>query len=161
MRLGGLLGRDRGLILAGESYGGHFLPFLGHALLRRGLLPMAVLIGDGLTDPASQVLTKPGEAYALGLLDARQRARALELARAASEAASEQRYAQAAQRREEMEAYVREVSGINPYDVRTTRQYDWQVLQGFFDEKKTKEVPAFHHLLSGDVDVSSWNAMKI
>lgn len=138
---GSVAGRGRGLILAGESYGGHFVPALGHLLLARGLRPRGVLIGDGLTDPASQVLSKPGEAYALGLLDGHQRGKALAMAREAAQAATEGHLREAAESRAEMEAYVRNVSRINPYDVRTTVQYDWSVLQRFFDLKKTKEVP--------------------
>ena len=138
---GSVAGRGRGLILAGESYGGHFVPALGHLLLARGLRPRGVLIGDGLTDPASQVLSKPGEAYALGLLDGHQRGKALAMAREAAQAATEGRLREAAESRAEMVAYVRNVSRINPYDVRTTVQYDWSVLQRFFALKKTKEVP--------------------
>eukprot|EP00913_Durusdinium_trenchii_P000240 g219.t1 len=50
------------LVLAGESYGGHFVPALGAWLLQHEsyFTLEAVLIGDGLTDPGTQVLTKPG-----------------------------------------------------------------------------------------------------
>jgi len=134
----------RRLVLAGESYGGHFVPALGYQLLQtKGPFRLeAIAVGDGLTDPAVQVLTKPGEAFALGLLDEAQRAEAEKLANLAHAAAEEGRFSEAADHRQAMEDFVKSVSAINPYDVRTTELYDWMELrmQAFFDLNQTKDL---------------------
>ncbi|CAE7504699.1 SCPL50 [Symbiodinium natans] len=134
----------RRLVLAGESYGGHFVPALGQMLLT-SKCPFqleAIAVGDGLTDPATQVLTKPGEAFAFGLLDEAQLAKAQELATAAHDAAQAKLWGKAVDLRQAMEDFVKNVSAINPYDVRTTEQYDWMELRmhEFFDMNETKDL---------------------
>lgn len=134
----------RRLVLAGESYGGHFVPALGDMLLT-SQCPFqleAIAVGDGLTDPATQVLTKPKEAFAFGLLDEAQLAKAEQLAQASHDAAQAKLWGKAVDLRQEMEDFVKNVSAINPYDVRTTEPYDWMELrmQTFFDLNETKDL---------------------
>ncbi|CAK9019538.1 unnamed protein product [Durusdinium trenchii] len=130
------------LVLAGESYGGHFVPALGAWLLQHEsyFTLEAVLIGDGLTDPGTQVLTKPGVAFAFGLLDERRTAEAQRLANKAHAAVRAEHWAEAAEWRSAMEDLVKNVSLINPYDVRTTVQYSWDAMQKFFDQNSTKDL---------------------
>lgn len=134
----------RRLVVAGESYGGHFVPALGDMLLT-SKCPFqleAIAIGDGLTDPATQVLTKPKEAFAFGLLDEAQLAKAEQLAQASHDAAQAKLWGKAVDLRQEMEDFVKNVSAINPYDVRTTEPYDWMGIrmQTFFDLNETKDL---------------------
>lgn len=138
----------RRLVLAGESYGGHYVPALGNFLVQNQgpFMPPfhleAVMVGDGLTDPATQVLTKPKEAYAFGLVDEQQLAKAEQLAQAAHDLAMSGRWVEAAEQRYAMEDLVKNASMINPYDVRTTEQYDWQQdrMQKFFGKKSNKDL---------------------
>jgi len=131
-------------VVAGESYGGHYVPALGAHLLDFGgrFSLQAVAIGDGLTDPATQVLTKPREAFAFGLLDERQLSEAERLAREAHDLAVAGDFAAAAERRVAMEDFVENVSAVNPYDVRTTDRYDWQGARmiAFFARNSTKDL---------------------
>merc|ERR1719330_515931 len=62
------------LVIAGESYGGHYVPALGRHLINHpGPFKLqAVLVGDGLTDPVNQELGKPSQAFAFGLIDEKQ-----------------------------------------------------------------------------------------
>lgn len=131
------------LFVAGESYGGHYIPALSAYMIEHpGPFTLeAVAIGDGLTDPETQVLTKPHLAYSFGLIDEKQLAQAQAFAQAAHDSAVAGDYITAAARREDMESLVMNISGINPYDVRTTENYDWQDvrLQQFFSQNATKD----------------------
>lgn len=133
------------IVLTGESYGGHFLPALGARLLMEQQPPFslaAVAIGDGFTDPATQVLTKPQEAYAFALIDEKQLAEATALASLASNLAITGNFSGALSSRLAMEELVSKSSGINLYDVRTTQSYDWQDtrLNAFFGDNHTKDM---------------------
>jgi len=142
------------LVLAGESYAGHYIPALGAHLIDHGsaFRLQAVMIGDGLTDPPTQVLTKPQEAFAFGLLDEKQLQKAEQLAHQAHDFAQVGAYISAGRLRNEMEDFVRDASQVNLYDVRTTEQYDarFELINKFFKDNATKDllhVP--HHLNFG------------
>eukprot|EP00435_Cladocopium_sp_Y103_P074819 s29_g51.t1 len=134
---------SRRLVLAGESYGGHYVPSLGNYLLQNpGPFQLdAVMVGDGLTDPAVQVLTKPQEAYAFGLVDETKLKEAQSLAQEAHDLALRAEWLEAAAKRSAMEDVVKHASEINPYDVRTTEQYGWQQerMQKFFENKSNSQ----------------------
>lgn len=73
--------KDRPIYITGESYAGKYVPAIGHYILQRNsrlnasqrmnLAGMA--IGDGLTDPVTQVATHAVHAYFLGLINERQK----------------------------------------------------------------------------------------
>lgn len=101
--------RGRPLVVAGESYAGKYVPSLVHYILQLqealgpalgGRAPLTksrpvpprmlaagaplfnlsgAIIGNGLTDPAAQVMTHADVAHALGLIDQRQQVDALKL----------------------------------------------------------------------------------
>lgn len=137
-------GAPRHLLLSGESYGGHYIPALGAYLLDHpgSFTLRGIAIGDGFTNPLEQVLTKPKEAFALGLLDERQLEEAEVFATAAHSLALAGDLVNAALKRYAMEDFVKNVSLINPYDVRTTEQYDWMDLRmaEFFGRDATKDL---------------------
>eukprot|EP00408_Alexandrium_pacificum_P065053 CAMPEP_0171159054 /NCGR_PEP_ID=MMETSP0790-20130122/2837_1 /TAXON_ID=2925 /ORGANISM="Alexandrium catenella, Strain OF101" /LENGTH=444 /DNA_ID=CAMNT_0011623531 /DNA_START=58 /DNA_END=1392 /DNA_ORIENTATION=+ len=132
------------LVLAGESYGGHYIPALGSHLLDHGghFTLKAVAIGDGLTDPPTQVLTKPQQAFAFGLLDEQQLSQAESLAQQAHDLALSGHLRRAADRRSDMEELIERASGANMYDVRTTESYAWQEarMKTFFGRDTTKDL---------------------
>ena len=119
------------LFITGESYGGHYIPAFAYKILKENegsgtSIPLkGIAIGDGLTDPCSQVETGPRAAYDLGLIDAKTFASAKISALKASMACVSNNYTAAHEYREEMESMVLDTSGINPYDVRTFDTYDY------------------------------------
>lgn len=115
---------SNGLYLTGESYGGHYLPPLGVKALQAGLPLRGISIGDGLTDPATQVLTKPTAAYHFGLVDELTLAKAAAQAAKASRACAAGDFLAAKTHRDNMEDVVLDAAQVNPYDVRTFDAYD-------------------------------------
>jgi vitellogenic carboxypeptidase-like protein len=139
------------LFVAGESFGGHFVPALAHRLLEdearpdRGPLSdrhrvrlAGIAIGDGLTDPAAQVRTKPAQAYAFGLVDERGRDEAQAHADAAAARCAAGDLLGALRARELMEQTVVNASRINPYDVRRFGPYDKTALNRFLNSTAGK-----------------------
>ncbi len=120
------------LVIAGESYGGHYIPAFAYKILQENELGInrlinlvGIAIGDGLTDPCSQVETGPRAAYDFGIVDAKTFARSKAAAIKASAACAVENYTAAHEFREEMESIVLDASGINKYDIRTFDNYDY------------------------------------
>ncbi|GMN38757.1 hypothetical protein TIFTF001_007985 [Ficus carica] len=74
--------RSRPVYIAGESYAGKYVPAIGHYILkknarvsdeRRRINLAGIAIGNGLTDPLTQVGTHASNAYFSGLVNDRQR----------------------------------------------------------------------------------------
>ncbi|KAL3655194.1 hypothetical protein CASFOL_000980 [Castilleja foliolosa] len=65
----------RPLYITGESYAGKYLPALGYYILKKkSIFNLAgIAIGNGLTDPETQVSTHAVNAYNLGLINEKQR----------------------------------------------------------------------------------------
>jgi carboxypeptidase C (cathepsin A) len=100
---------------AAVADGGHYCPALATSLLEandarpdvtRHFQLHGVAIGDGLTDPQTQVLTKPDAALAFGLIGTSQHACASGLATQAAQLAANGSFVAAKARREAMEAIV-------------------------------------------------------
>jgi len=86
---------------------------------------VGIAIGDGLTDPAVQVTAKAHAAYHFGLINLSAAARGAEWGVIASGLAREGNYTQALEARQQLENLIDRNSGINLYDVRTFRGYDF------------------------------------
>ncbi|KAK7252002.1 hypothetical protein RIF29_35665 [Crotalaria pallida] len=83
--------KNRPIYITGESYAGKYVPALGYYILKKNekvdgskrVNLAGVAIGDGLTDPVTQVVTHAANAYYVGLINERQR---IELEKAQEEA---------------------------------------------------------------------------
>ncbi|KAJ8611486.1 hypothetical protein CTAYLR_005159 [Chrysophaeum taylorii] len=121
--------------ICGESYGGHYIPPLAVAYH-----PEGVSIGDGFTDPATQVLTKPSQAYHFGLIDEKTLAAANVEALKASAAALGGDFVRAKRHRDAMEDIVEKASDVNPYDVRKFGNYNDTDVVAFLLDPSTMEI---------------------
>ena len=134
------------LFVAGESYGGHYIPALGAKILSSNAAGLSsiplrgVLIGDGLTDPGLQELTKPIAAYNFGLIDLHTMGVAQVHSARAWAAVQAGDYGLAKTERETMEGLVADFSRVNLYDVRTFEQYDSSKEVAWLNDAKTKEM---------------------
>lgn len=123
------------LFLTGESYGGHYIPAFAYRILlendniagtnNRYVNLQGVAIGDGLTDPCSQVEMGPRAAYDFGIVDMKTFAKASHAALKAGLACREGNFTAAHDYRSEMEDTVIVASGINKYDVTVFGTYDY------------------------------------
>lgn len=144
------------LFLTGESYAGHYIPAFGFKILTENdnvtetgnpyVNLQGVAIGDGLTDPCSQVEAGPRAAFDFGLIDLKTYAHAKEAAVLTSLACVREDWTSAHELREEMESIVLDACGINKYDVRTFDSYDpifdrMDVFLNQPDAKKMLHVP--------------------
>ena len=154
------------LYLTGESYAGHYIPAFGHKILTENdniaqtgnpVIPLrGVAIGDGLTDPCSQVEAGPRAAYDMGLINPKTFARAKAIAVEASVACARGDWRAAHDYREQMEGVVLSASGINKYDVRTFESYDaltdrMDLFMNLPDTKKMLHVPLDVPFLTDDL----------
>lgn len=145
--------RHRPLFITGESYAGKYVPSIGHFILqmeqRAGeqlqsgpplqfsrLIPDTSLqppvfrlaglaIGDGLTDPLTQVRTHADTAYWMGAIDEQQRRIAQQQERAVARLIRQRRWREAHAEREALLQYIQASSGVATlYDLRRRREYD-------------------------------------
>ena len=139
--------------ITGESYGGHYIPALAAKIIDENELLTAnpsatnlfiplegVAIGDGLTDPCSQVQTGPRAAYDFGLISGKVFAKAKFLAEQAAFACTMGNFSLAHDYRGQMEDAVSIASGVNVYDVREFGNYDWmhERMDVFLNDPATK-----------------------
>ncbi|KAJ3194807.1 hypothetical protein HK101_001868 [Irineochytrium annulatum] len=141
------------LYLSGESYAGKYVPHFATSVLNHNarlnadaedshLIPLrGVAIGNGLTDPSSQVLLHAPQALALGLVSKKQSEKMMEAAKSAVSLAGEGRWRDAASERERIfDLFKNFTGGINWYDVRKGDvPNDWSDMIKLLNLPATKE----------------------
>ncbi|BDA47762.1 probable serine carboxypeptidase CPVL [Coccomyxa sp. Obi] len=146
--------QTRPLIITGESYAGKYVPSIGHFVLQieeqlgqdrrrallsqRRLLPQRALemgpplfdlaglaVGNGLTDPRTQVLQHADVAFFFGMIDMQQRIEAMTMQLHISQLIADESWDEAHQHREALLEYITQCSGAGTLlDYRRYRDYD-------------------------------------
>jgi vitellogenic carboxypeptidase-like protein len=141
------------LYVTGESYAGKYVPALGYFIdkvnegrknsttAKHPQIPLVgMAIGNGLTDPISQVLTHSSQALALGLVGEKAAIEMDLYALTAVNYICENNYKLALQARESLFSVFNAASGnINNYDVRRgNREYNRSKMYALLRDPKTK-----------------------
>lgn len=143
----------RPFFITGESYGGHYIPAFADRILTENanvlssssssnvVIPLkGIAIGDGLTDPCSQVLTGPRAAYDFGIINSKVFLQAKLYADQAAVECARGNFTGAVEFRSKLEDTVQAASGINLYDVRIFGNYNAnsEKMSVFLNEASTK-----------------------
>ncbi|KAI9141470.1 Alpha/Beta hydrolase protein, partial [Paraphysoderma sedebokerense] len=140
------------LYVTGESYAGKYVPWFSSAIIEYNdfwrsrsqlneLIPLAGMgIGDGLTDPITQIKYHADLALNFGLTTYEQSRQISRLASLAIHQVKSGQYIKASQTREELFRYFDVVSGgINVYDIRKlSNQNSWDLIEKFAKLKTVK-----------------------
>ncbi|KAK9804643.1 hypothetical protein WJX73_003407 [Symbiochloris irregularis] len=140
----------RPLFITGESYAGKYVPAAGHLIVQaqafargqplsalrdfplraRSLGPPlfslgGLVIGNGLTDPVSQILHAADTAFYMGLIDSQQRILAMARQLEVAQLARLGRWEEAHEKRNALLGYLQRAAGLGTlFDMRRTVDYD-------------------------------------
>jgi vitellogenic carboxypeptidase-like protein len=145
---------NRQFFITGESYGGHYIPALADRILTENAkiatdaatnveVPITgIAIGDGLTDPCTQVMTGPRAAYDFGIINTKTFLMAKTYAQMAATECAKGNFTAAVEYRSKMEDTVQSASGVNLYDVRVFGNYNANSdkMAIFLNEPSTKQM---------------------
>ncbi|KAK9907324.1 hypothetical protein WJX75_001489 [Coccomyxa subellipsoidea] len=163
--------QPRPLFITGESYAGKYVPSIGHFILQieeeqgqlkkgsgltqRRPLPQRALemgqplfhlaglaIGNGLTDPRSQVLQHADVAFFFGMIDTQQRIDAMTMQLLISQLIADERWEEAHRHREALLEYITNCSGAGTLlDYRRYRDYNADKnVDRYLNQPEVKEV---------------------
>ncbi|KAM7271872.1 hypothetical protein ACFE04_031086 [Oxalis oulophora] len=140
--------KTRPLYITGESYAGKYVPAIGYYILKRNpQLPVSkrlnlggVAIGNGLTDPITQVATHANNAYFSGLVNERQKG---ELEKAQLEAirfVKMENWSEAAYARSNVLDLLQNMTGLATlYDYTRKIPYESDLVANFLQSKEVKK----------------------
>ncbi|CAM6114669.1 unnamed protein product [Calypogeia fissa] len=125
--------RSRPLFLAGESYAGKYLPALAYYILNQpngnGGHKLAsqlagIMIGNGFTDPRTQVQCHADVAMSFGLLDKRQAGRVRRIAQEVVALVDRKEWVKSYERRTDLCNFIEKTSGVATLlDIRRSTKY--------------------------------------
>ncbi|XP_021727279.1 serine carboxypeptidase-like 50 [Chenopodium quinoa] len=139
---------NRPVYITGESYAGKYAPAIGYYIVRRNSeLPETervnlggIAIGNGLTDPITQVTTHGLNAYFSGLVNEKQRWQLEEAQRAAVKLVMERKWSEATDARSEVLNLLQEMTGLATlYDIRRKIPYESYLVERFLSSSEVKE----------------------
>ncbi|KAK9091671.1 hypothetical protein Sjap_024848 [Stephania japonica] len=139
--------KSRPVYITGESYGGKYVPAFGaYVLEMNSQLPAnrrvnlkGVAIGNGLTDPETQVITHGITAYYSGLIDEKQKNQIEELQRVAVKLVSEEKWAEATHARNQVLGKLENFTGLATlYDLRRRSPYEFGLLEKFLNKDEVQ-----------------------
>ncbi|KAI5055784.1 hypothetical protein GOP47_0029305 [Adiantum capillus-veneris] len=122
--------RSRPLFLAGESYAGKYIPALAYHILvqpsplRSQLVGLS--IGNGFTDPRSQVQAHADVLWAFGLLDQRQSTCVRQMAKNIVDLVDREEWQEAYEKRTALCKWIEETAGLKTMlDIRRASRYHY------------------------------------
>ncbi|XP_021746861.1 serine carboxypeptidase-like 50 [Chenopodium quinoa] len=138
---------NRPVYITGESYAGKYAPAIGYYIVRRNSeLPETervnfggIAIGNGLTDPITQVTTHGLNAYFSGLVNEKQRLQLEEGQRAAVKLVMERKWTEATDARSRVLNLLQEMTGLATlYDIRRKIPYESYLVERFLSSSEVK-----------------------
>ncbi|GAB2279988.1 hypothetical protein Dimus_014625 [Dionaea muscipula] len=124
--------KSRPIYITGESYAGKYVPAIGYYILMKNpgldeserVNLAGVAIGDGLTDPRTQVVTHADQAYFFGLINEKQKTQLEEAQREAVKLVDRRLWAEATDARNKVLGMLSNMSGLATlYDLRRKIPY--------------------------------------
>ncbi|KAJ3423911.1 serine carboxypeptidase-like 48-related [Anaeramoeba flamelloides] len=126
----------------GESYAGKYIPAISYKIYEEGnkINLKGFSIGDGLTDPLSQIPHFSDYAYATGLIDINQKAQIVEIENKALAAIKNKEYTKGQDLfYQAVNTIVGWAGGVNEYDIRDYQGYDFGVATEYFNSTAAKK----------------------
>ncbi|KAK9276960.1 hypothetical protein L1049_006499 [Liquidambar formosana] len=140
--------KSRPIYITGESYAGKYVPAIGYYILKKNpQLPVSrrvnlagVAIGNGLTDPVSQVATHAVNAYFSGLINAKQKTQ-LEIAQwEAVKLTKEGNWSEATDARNRVLHMLQNMTGLATlYDWTRKVPYETDLVTEFLQKEEVKK----------------------
>ncbi|KAI3714347.1 hypothetical protein L1987_72945 [Smallanthus sonchifolius] len=140
--------KSRPIYITGESYAGKYVPSIGYYILKRNPnLPVSkrvnlvgLAIGNGLTDPTTQVGTHAVHTYNLGLINDKQKTEMEKLQTAAIELAKAGNWSDAADARNKVWYYLQAITGLATlYDFTRQSPYNSNWVQELLKDPEVKK----------------------
>lgn len=139
--------RSRPIYITGESYAGKYVPAFGYYVLRKNpRLPESkrfnlagVAIGNGLTDPITQVATHAMNAFYLGLINEKQKARIEKLQNEAVDLTKTGNWSEATDARNRVLKTLENMTSLATlYDFRRLVPYEMSLVTKFLGQNEVK-----------------------
>ncbi|CAL1404150.1 unnamed protein product [Linum trigynum] len=139
--------RSRQIYITGESYAGKFIPSIGYYIVKQNEQQPAskrvnlkgIAIGNGLTDPVTQVTTPASTAYNVGLINERQRSELEQVQSAAVKLVGMKKWVQAANAATSGVSLMMNMTGLaTDYDFTRKRPYEQYLVTRLFRSKDAK-----------------------
>jgi len=139
--------KSRPIYITGESYAGKYVPAIGYYILKKNpKLPpyqrvnlAGVAIGNGLTDPVTQVATHAVNAYFTGLINDKQRTQLEEAQNNAIELVEQKKWSEATDARSVVLYTLQNMTGLaSLYDMRRKIPYETYLVEQFLSNGDVK-----------------------
>eukprot|EP00262_Sarcandra_glabra_P003238 TRINITY_DN1385_c0_g1_i2.p1 TRINITY_DN1385_c0_g1~~TRINITY_DN1385_c0_g1_i2.p1 ORF type:complete len:451 (-),score=68.84 TRINITY_DN1385_c0_g1_i2:316-1668(-) len=140
--------RARPLYLTGESYAGKYVPAAGYYILQQNsqlsrshwVNLQGVAIGNGLTDPVTQVATHADTAYFSALINEKQKTHLERIQSEAVRLIQERKWSEATDARSRALNWLQNLTGLATlYDLRKMRPYETEKVDVFLQREEVKE----------------------